>query len=134
MLRFARMLLFSLVAATPAAGMMPSLDDVCPCDTTAGGAAWTSHREYVSCVVTEARRRLRAHALRSRDMRATVRAAKFSSCGDEALTRCCVYRDEDAEVGTCRLTRPEDCDALDGDRVEADDEGSGSCVPNPCVF
>jgi hypothetical protein len=134
MLRLVRMLVFSLVAATPAAGMMVSLDDACPCDTTAGGAAWMSHREYVSCVTTEARSRLREHALRARDMRAAVRAAKASSCGNAALTRCCVYRNEDDEVGSCRLMRPDDCDALDGDTVETDDAGSGSCVPNPCAF
>jgi len=134
MLRLARIFVFSLVAATPAVGTMAALDDSCPCDATAGGAAWTSHRAYVSCVVGEARSRLRARTLRSRDMRAAVRAAKFSSCGDAVLTRCCVYQDEDADVGTCRLMSPDDCDALDGDQVEADDEGSGSCVPNPCVY
>ena len=54
--------------------------------------------------------------------------------GDRRLTRCCVYADEDGDVGACRLMPPDACDALDTDDVEADDEGSGSCVPNPCVF
>src|SRR4029077_1983480 len=75
-----------LLAAPPAAAIVPTVDDadgdgvadtvdacpdtpardlvdangcsVCPCDQTADGAAWSSHADYVRCVVGEARRRV----------------------------------------------------------------------------
>jgi hypothetical protein len=66
-----------------------------------------------------------------------MRVARRSTCGNIVLTRCCVYQDYFAEVGTCRITTVESCDAID-DRLSegdggADDEGPGSCAPNPCV-
>ncbi|HJQ84745.1 MAG TPA: hypothetical protein VKA21_11745 [Candidatus Binatia bacterium] len=102
---------------------------VCPCDD--GG--WTSHRSYVRCVAGEARRRVLAGRAERRPMHAAVRIARRSTCGRAEMTRCCVYASEDADVGVCRIMRVADCDAL-GDRAEADDEGTGSCVPNPCVY
>ena len=104
---------------------------VCPCDETADGDSWTSHRDYVQCVAAEARTRVQSGAAHTRDMRAAVKRARRSTCGNPALTRCCVYTDDNADLGSCRMMRPDACDAL-SDRVDAEDEGSGSCVPNPC--
>ncbi len=108
----------------------------CPCDAAADGAAWASHGEYVACVATEARHLRMAGAMRPKERRAAIRAAKHSTCGNDALTRCCVYLSDDANVGQCRMMSPDACSALDDqmDSGEADDEGSGSCVPNPCTF
>ena len=67
------------------------------------------------------------------EVRAGLRAARRSTCGTSALTRCCVYADDDADVGACKMMSPDACDQL-SDQVDAEDEGSGSCLPNPCVF
>lgn len=111
---------------------------VCPCDATADGAAWSSRREYIACVTAEAKRRRAAGLLRARRMRAAIRAARRSTCADQQLTRCCVYADIDVDVGHCRLMTADACDALDERLFEtdgaADDDGGGSCLPNPCVF
>lgn len=111
---------------------------VCPCETTAAGAAWASRREYIACVKAEAKRQRAAGLLRKKEMRAAIRAARRSTCADQQLTRCCVYADIDTDVGQCRLMTAEACDALDDRLFEsdgaADDEGGGSCLPNPCVF
>lgn len=112
------------------------IDAVCPCDATADGAVWTSHAAYLACVATEARQRRVDGGMRARQVRAAIRAAKAASCGNPLLTRCCIYRSDEDEVGRCRLMPIEGCEALD-DRMEdgeADDEGSGSCLPNPCAF
>jgi len=111
---------------------------VCPCDATAAGAPWSSRWEYIACVKAEAKRRRAAGLLRTRQMRVAIRAARRSSCGDAQLSRCCVYADFDSDVGQCRLMTSDACDALDERLFEsdgaADDEGGGSCLPNPCVF
>jgi hypothetical protein len=107
----------------------------CPCDGTVDGASWTSHAAYVGCVAAELRELRAAHALGAKRARAALRAARASTCGNAGLTRCCVYATDDDGVGTCRLMASDSCDALD-DRMEngeADDAGSGSCVPNPCA-
>src|SRR5205814_8843506 len=106
---------------------------ICPCETTADGDDWGSHRDYVRCVVDATRSRVQIGALRAREMRATVKRARRSTCGNAELTRCCVYTDEDADVGSCRMMRPDACDAF-SDRMDAEVEGSGSCVLNPCEF
>jgi hypothetical protein len=110
---------------------------VCPCAAKADGAAWSARGEYVACVAGEARRQRMAGLLRGRRVRAAIRAARQSACGDAQRTRCCVYINGDAEVGRCRLMTPDACDALDDRLFEADgaadDEGPGSCLPNPCV-
>jgi hypothetical protein len=106
---------------------------ICPCDATVDGDDWGSHRDYVRCVAAAGGSRVQIGALRGRDMRAVVRRARRSTCGSAKLTRCCIYADEDADVSSCRMMRPDACDAL-SDRVDAEDEGSGSCVPNPCEF
>jgi hypothetical protein len=106
---------------------------VCPCDATVDGDDWGSHRDYVRCVASAARSRVQIGAFRPRDLRAVVKRARRSTCGNAALTRCCIYADEDADVGTCRMMRPDACDAL-SEHEDAEDEGNGSCVPNPCAF
>ena len=111
---------------------------VCPCEATAAGAAWSSRQEYIACVKAEAKRRRAAGLLRAKQMRLAIRAARRSTCADAELTRCCVYADFDSDVGECRLMTPAACDALDERLFEsdgaADDEGGGSCMPNPCVY
>jgi len=76
--------------------------------------------------------------MRAKQMRTAIRAARRSTCADQQLTRCCVYADFDTDVGQCRLMTADACDALDERLFEmdgaADDEGGGSCLPNPCVF
>jgi hypothetical protein len=113
---------------------------ICPCDEDANGDAWTSHEAYVACVATEARARRAARTLKRKAMRAAIKRARKAACGNEELTRCCVYAqlDDEAEVnfGQCRVTTVDACDDLslreDLDWVE--DMGSGSCTPNPCEF
>ena len=106
------------------------------CPVCACGAGWSSHEAYVACVSSEARRQRMAGTLRVRAARAATRMARISTCGNEELTRCCVYAGFDSETGRCRLMTPHACDALDeSESVDsADDEGPGSCLPNPCSF
>ncbi len=119
---------------TPAGDLVDATGcSVCPCDATADGTVWSSHREYLGCVVAAAKSRLRARTMRARELRKAVRQARVSTCGDAALTRCCIYPNEDAEIGSCRPMQPEQCVALDGDQVVTEDLGPGSCAPNPCV-
>ena len=71
-------------------------------------------------------------------IRGAMRHARRSTCGDEALTRCCLYGDFFDDTGTCRVMTEASCDELD-DRLfdadgAADDEGPGSCAPNPCTY
>lgn len=110
----------------------------CPCDESLDEEPWASHESYVACVVTEAKHMRRAHELTRKQKRQAVKRAKRSTCGTEELTRCCVYPDDydpDAEsiTGDCRIMTADECFAL-GDRADAEDEGSGSCNPNPCVY
>jgi len=69
-------------------------------------------------------------------MRAALRAARLSTCGNLDLTRCCVYQSDNDDVGRCRMMSPDACDALDRQMENggADDMDSGSCLPNPCAF
>jgi hypothetical protein len=110
---------------------------LCPCDETLDAEPWPSHQSYVECVIAEAKRMRAARQLTRKQKKAAVKRAKRSTCGTEELTRCCVYPDYDVDadsvVGDCRIMTPDECFAL-GDRVDAEDEGSGSCNPNPCVF
>ena len=111
---------------------------VCPCDETTAGDPWVSHDAYVGCVAGEAHARRQAGTMRRREMRAAIRRARRSTCGDAALTRCCVYvhLDDmaDVNVGQCRMIGPDECDAL-ADQVDwSEDVGGGSCNPNPCLF
>ncbi len=110
----------------------------CACEADASGAPWASRRDYARCVVDAVRSQRRDGALSWREARAAKRAARKSTCGDPSLIRCCMFRDFDDEIGTCRLMSEDECDAMD-DRLwehegEADDEGPGSCLPNPCEW
>jgi hypothetical protein len=158
-------MLFSLVFAWAAAGQTPDVDDdldgvmdsadlcldtppgdlvgadgcsLCPCEGSADGNAWTSHRDYVACVGTTAKQMKLAHLITRKEMKAAVKAAKRSSCGSATVTRCCVYTDlfGDAEVveGRCRLISEDACLELDAQVDLAEDIGAGSCLPNPCLF
>jgi hypothetical protein len=108
----------------------------CPCDATATGTTWVSHGQYVACVAREARQLRTEGILDPKQGRAAMRAARQSTCGNPALTRCCVYQSDDDNVGRCRMMSPDACDALDAQMNQggADDMDSGSCVPNPCPF
>jgi hypothetical protein len=114
----------------------PSFEDVCPCESMLDGNPWNSHADYVACVTAEARRRRASSVIRAGRMRAGIRAAKRSTCGDPNLVRCCIYANDEVEVGRCRMMSEDACDELDDamESGEAGDEGPGSCLPNPCVF
>jgi hypothetical protein len=113
---------------------------VCPCDATAAGDPWASHDAYVACVMDEAKARREAKTMKRREMRNVIRRARKATCGDQALTRCCVYAHlddtADVSVGQCRIMTVDACEEMglreDLDWVE-DVEG-GSCTPNPCLF
>jgi len=121
--------------STVAGDVSQDLEAACPCDPTADGAAWPSHAAYVGCVAAELGGRRGRGVVRPKEARATLRAARASSCGRAGLTRCCIYATDDDVVGRCRLLTAAACDALDErmDDGEADDAGSGSCLPNPCA-
>lgn len=111
---------------------------LCPCEAAIDDSPWGSHQTYMRCVITSARRLRTERQLTRRTMRAAIKRARKSTCGNDAMTRCCVYPslDSDAEVivGQCRMLTPERCDAL-GTLVDlAEDMGAGSCLPNPCNF
>ena len=110
---------------------------LCPCDESVDAEPWPSHKRYVACVVGVAKHMRAAHQLTRKQKRAAVKRARRSTCGTEQLTRCCVYPDYDPDaesvVGDCRIMTADACFDL-GDRVDAEDEGSGSCTPNPCVY
>ncbi len=126
---------------TPAGDLVDDAGcSVCPCDAPVDGDAWTSHDAYVACVTTAVKARRAAHTMSRKEMRSEIRRARKATCGNEALTRCCIYAhlDENAEVnvGQCRIMTPDACDGLtnrsDLDWVE--DVDVGSCTPNPCLF
>jgi hypothetical protein len=104
---------------------------VCDCDGTAAGAAWASHAAYLRCVVHEAKARHAAGRLARRAYRAQLRHARASTCGNDALTRCCVHR-TDGAAGHCRIVGWAACDADTLHVFDASDEDSGSCLPSPC--
>ena len=107
---------------------------ICPCEETADGAAWASHQAYVQCVTAEAKRRLRSHVLKKKAMREIVKDAKAATCGNEELTRCCMYADETDTVGRCKVMSVDKCDELWEESDFIEDEGPGSCKVNPCAF
>ena len=158
-------LLVGLVLASPARGQTPPPDadldgvadavdecddtpsgdlidaagcSLCPCEETPDGDTWASHEAYVRCVRIEAKRMRAAKRLTRKGKRAAVKRARRATCGNEEMTRCCVYPDDydaDAEsvTGECRIMSVDACFDL-GDRADAEDTGPGSCNPNPCVY
>lgn len=121
---------------TPAGDLVDSEGcSVCPCEETAEGDDWASHEDYVRCVAGEAKRRRLERTLRRKDMRAAIKRAKRATCGNPALTVCCVYASEDDEVGQCRVLTVDRCDALwEQSDNDVEDMGPGSCQPNPCAY
>ncbi len=109
---------------------------VCPCEATVSGDPWASRDAYLRCVADELKARRRGRSINRKASRDALRAAKKSSCGNEDLTRCCIYPDSDADtvVGQCRITTVDKCDQLSNDLPWAEDSDPGSCLPNPCIF
>lgn len=111
---------------------------VCPCDEAIDGTPWGSHSAYVQCVVAHARRLRGAGQMGRRPMRAAIKRARKATCGNDTVTRCCVYPSLDSLdeviVGHCRVVAPETCEALALQVDAAEDMGPGSCLPNPCNF
>lgn len=104
---------------------------VCDCEQSPEGESWSSRRAYVRCVASEARRRLTAGRIDADELRSAIRRARASSCGDEDLTRCCVFRTA-GRPGRCRIMDWERCDAETLGAFDAVDWDVGSCLPNPC--
>ena len=126
---------------TPAGDLVdPTGCSECPCEGSVGGTPWASQRAYVLCVVRAAHRQRAVREITRKEMKAAVKRARKTTCGNAALTRCCVYSDSDLSsdadqiVGTCRLTTADACDNLTDQFALAEDTGAGSCLPNPCVF
>jgi hypothetical protein len=110
---------------------------VCACAGPDENSAWASRDAYLGCVLNAARERKRAHTMSRKAARAAVKAARKSSCGDQALTRCCIYpadSEEDVVEGACRVVTVERCDEMSEQLEWAEDADPGSCLPNPCVF
>lgn len=111
---------------------------VCPCEGPAEDQPWASRQEYQQCVAVEVRARKRAGLMNRRAARAAVKTARKASCGDAALTRCCIFPDDDSDadtiVGQCKVVSVERCEQLSDQLDWAEDADPGSCVPNPCVF
>lgn len=112
---------------------------VCPCEGPSDGQeSWSTRQEYQRCVAEEVRARKRAGLLTRKEARAAIKNARKASCGDVALTRCCIYPSDqdDAEtiVGQCKVTTVDHCDQLSDQLDWAEDADPGSCLPNPCIF
>jgi hypothetical protein len=111
---------------------------IASCDDGINGAGWSSHQAYVAFIASWTKAGKAAGTLTAREARQLIRKAKNSTCGDPSRVRCCVYRDFDDDVGSCRIMTEGACDALDDRLFEqdgmADVEDSGGCLPNPCVF
>lgn len=111
---------------------------ICSCEEGTDGTGWSSHRAYVACVRRGVKAMRADGVVDGPAARQLVRAAKASTCGSPDMIRCCVFQSIDDEVGRCRIMSEDACDALD-DRLwdldgEANDEDTGHCTPNPCVF
>jgi hypothetical protein len=111
---------------------------VCSCDGGLDGAGWASRKDYLTCVRRWVKNAKASGTVDAAAGRELVRRSRTSTCGNPSLVRCCVYQRYDDEVGRCRVMTEESCDALD-DRLfdsdgGADNEDTGSCLPNPCVF
>ena len=111
---------------------------VCLCDGPTGELTWSSRQEYLVCVITEVRARKRAGTMSRKEARLATKNARKASCGDVALTRCCIYPSDqgDAEtiVGQCKITTVDHCAQLSDQLDWAEDADPGSCLPNPCIF
>ena len=107
---------------------------VCPCEETPEGDAWASHDAYVQCVTAAAKRRRHDHVIKRKAMHAIIKQAKAATCGNVELTRCCIYSGDEDEVGQCKVMTVDKCDLLWEESDFVEDEGPGSCKPNPCAY
>ncbi len=107
---------------------------LCPCEGPADvDRPWVARFEYFRCVVAAARAK-REDGLSRRAYRDALRHARLASCGDPVKTRCCFYRDENDDQGSCRIVDADRCDADLMHTYDAEDMDPGSCLPSPCVF
>jgi len=71
-------------------------------------------------------------------MRVVLRRAKKSTCGNVDLTRCCFYPSLDKKretgAGRCRIMHWRRCAKKIKRYGRAEDLGTGSCLPNPCMY
>jgi hypothetical protein len=120
-------------AGTPAGDLVDATGcSVCPCGGRRDGGSWGSGAAYVRCVRAEARRRLTLGLMARAERRRAVRAARQSSCGRSAATRCCLYAGADDDTGQCRVLAAATCAAHEA-AGDADDLGPGTCLPSPCA-
>jgi len=99
---------------------------LCTCDD-----AWSSHLDYLHCVINAVHVRRMAHAITRARARLVLRAARDATCGDDNLVRCCIMF-SGKPTGLCRVMDEMRCDP---DLIPADDVvdmDTGSCLPNPC--
>ena len=93
---------------------------------------WADRGAYLRCVLAEAHARRLDGRLDRKASRLVIRAARNSTCGYETRVRCCIMFPAKS-TGTCKIMDVVRCD-VDALHAEvADDLGSGSCFPNPCV-
>ena len=112
---------------------------VCPCEGPADGSSWGSHDGYLKCVADAIRVRKHDRTMSRKAARNALRIARKATCGNEALTRCCIFPSDQTEasdtvVGKCRIMSVDQCDELTNRLDWAEDADPGSCLPNPCVF
>jgi hypothetical protein len=104
---------------------------VCPCEGPHVGGGWASRAEFLRCVRAEARRRFGTRRAGRAARRSAVAVARQSSCGRDAVTRCCVYDGPADGTGSCQIMQVSGCATRQASGV-AEDVGPGSCVPSPC--
>jgi len=104
----------------------------CDCDEDATGEPWASRGAYLRCGFAEIHARRADGRLTRRGARTVVKAMRNSSCGVETDVRCCLMIDGRSE-GICKVMDELRCDAAPLGVTGAEDVGSGSCFPNPCV-
>jgi hypothetical protein len=111
---------------------------IASCEDGLDGSGWSSRNAYVAYITSWAKGAKMSGKITGRDVRALIRRARNSTCGSPELVRCCVFASFEDDLGRCRIMTEGACEALD-DRLfdadgEADEEGPGSCLPNPCIF
>ena len=112
------------------------LSDACPCEETVDLDPWGSHTAYILCIKAAGKAMVSAGAHTKREVRRAVRRAKRSTCGNDNLTRCCVWTSnaDGDSIAQCMKVTVDRCDAYadDPNTDEADDIGPGVCDPTAC--
>jgi len=103
---------------------------VCDCESDPSGAAWTTRRDYLRCVLDQVRVRRMAGDLGRKAARLALRAARNSTCGDDTLVRCCIAFP--GQQAMCKIMVDSRCDEELLHTEAVDDLDAGSCLPNPC--